>query len=66
MEVIFLIETHLKNLDDELILLLKRAGLKMVYVGIESSSLNVLKGIKRFILFKLDISLKKVLHSFHY
>ena len=48
LKVEFQIETHLKNLDDELILLLKRAGLKMVYVGIESSSLNVLKGIKRF------------------
>ena len=48
LKVEFQIETHLKNLDNELILLLKRAGLKMVYVGIESSSLNVLKGIKRF------------------
>jgi len=48
LKVEFQIETHLKNLDDELILLLKRAGLKMVYVGIESSSLNILKGIKRF------------------
>tara|TARA_B100000963_G_C22609527_1_gene664185 strand:- start:348 stop:1706 length:1359 start_codon:yes stop_codon:yes gene_type:complete len=44
----FLIETHLKNLDDELILLLKKAGLKLVYVGIESSSPDVLKGVKRF------------------
>ena len=46
----FLIETHLKNLDDELIDLLKEAGLKMVYVGIESSSPKVLNGIKRFTL----------------
>jgi len=44
----FLIETHLKNLDDELIDLLKKAGLKLVYVGIESSSPKVLNGIKRF------------------
>jgi len=44
----FLIETHLKNLDDELIDLLNKAGLKMVYVGIESSNPEVLNGIKRF------------------
>ena len=48
LKIEFQIETHLKNLDNELILLLKRAGLRMVYVGIESSNLNVLKGIKRF------------------
>ena len=48
LKIEFLIETHLKNLDDELILLLKRAGLKMVYVGIESSEANILKNIKRF------------------
>ena len=44
----FLIETHLKNLDDELIELLKLAGLKLVYVGIESSNPTVLNGIKRY------------------
>ncbi len=44
----FLIETHLNNLDDELINILKKAGLKMVYVGIESSNANVLKDINRF------------------
>ena len=48
LKIEFLIETHLKNLDDELIILLKNAGLKMVYVGIESSNANVLKDIKRF------------------
>ena len=48
LKIEFQIETHLKNLDDELIILLKRAGLKMIYVGIESSSPNVLKNIKRF------------------
>jgi len=48
LKIEFLIETHLKNLDDELINLLKLAGLKMVYVGVESSSSNVLKGINRF------------------
>ncbi len=48
LKIEFLIETHLKNLDDELIDLLQQAGLKMVYIGIESSDENVLKDIKRF------------------
>ncbi len=48
LKIEFLIETHLKNLDDELISLLKRAGLKMVYVGIESVNPGVLKDINRF------------------
>ena len=50
LKIEFLIETHLKNLDDELINLLKIAGLKMVYVGIESSDGNILKDINRFTL----------------
>ena len=48
LKIEFLIETHLKNLDNELIKLLKNAGLKMVYIGIESSNTDVLKDIKRF------------------
>ncbi len=48
LKINFLIETHLKNLDDELIDLLKNAGLEMVYVGIESSNSEVLGDIKRF------------------
>jgi len=48
LKISYLIETHLKNLDDELIELLKESGLKLVYVGIESSSSEVLKDIKRF------------------
>jgi anaerobic magnesium-protoporphyrin IX monomethyl ester cyclase len=48
LKINFLIETHLKNLDDELIDLLKKAGLVMVYVGIESSNSDVLGDIKRF------------------
>ena len=44
----YLVETHLNNLDDELLDLLKKSGLKMVYVGIESSHANVLKDIDRF------------------
>ena len=31
------IETHLKNIDDELAKLLKKAGVKLIYVGIESA-----------------------------
>jgi len=48
LKIKYLIETHLKNLDDELIDLLKKSGLELVYVGIESSSSEVLKDIKRF------------------
>ena len=48
LKIEFLIETHLKNLDDELIEHLQKAGLKLVYVGIESKDENVLKNIKRF------------------
>tara|TARA_Y100001960_G_scaffold330142_1_gene423366 strand:- start:2829 stop:4193 length:1365 start_codon:yes stop_codon:yes gene_type:complete len=48
LKIQFLIETHLNNLDEELIDLLKKAGLEMVYIGIESSSAEVLNGIKRF------------------
>ena len=43
-----MVETHLNNLDDEMINLLKTAGLELVYVGVESSSHVVLKDMKRF------------------
>jgi radical SAM superfamily enzyme YgiQ (UPF0313 family) len=43
----FIIETHLKILDTELILILKKAGLKGVKVGIESYAENVLAEAKR-------------------
>ena len=43
-----MVETHLNNLDDEMIPLLKESGLKLVYIGIESSDPKVLKDIKRF------------------
>ncbi len=46
-KVDFLVETHLKNLDDELIKLLKDAGLKLVYVGVESKHTDVLADINR-------------------
>ena len=43
----FLIETHLANLDNELIDLLYKAGLKFIYVGIESVDEKVLNNMKR-------------------
>ena len=48
LKITYLIETHLKNLDDELIKLLKDSGLRLVYVGIESVNSEILKDIKRF------------------
>jgi radical SAM superfamily enzyme YgiQ (UPF0313 family) len=39
----FVIETHLKILDSDLIKLLKQAGLKAVKVGVESSDSEILK-----------------------
>tara|TARA_B100001996_G_scaffold304308_1_gene245197 strand:- start:728 stop:1942 length:1215 start_codon:yes stop_codon:yes gene_type:complete len=55
----FVIETHLKILDSKLILLLKKAGLKAVKVGIESSDPNVLKKESRFTVEK-DEQLQKI------
>jgi anaerobic magnesium-protoporphyrin IX monomethyl ester cyclase len=46
-KVDFLVETHLKNLDNELMDLLKKAGLKLVYVGVESKHSDVLANINR-------------------
>lgn len=48
LKIDFLIETHLNNLDDNLIDILKKAGLKLVYIGIESSDSEVLSDISRF------------------
>ena len=48
LDIVFLVETHLNNLDDALIRLLSKAGLKMVYVGVESYESDVLKDISRF------------------
>ncbi len=48
LNITYLIETHLNNLDDKMMKLLYKSGLKMVYVGIESSSAAVLKDINRF------------------
>ena len=44
----FIIETHLKILDNELIQVLKKAGLKGVKVGVESPDIKVLNDANRF------------------
>ena len=44
----FMVETHLNNLDDEMIELLSKAGLELVYVGIESADAHVLDDMRRF------------------
>ncbi len=41
------IETHLKNIDEELASFFTQAGVKLIYVGIESSDSNVRKNAKR-------------------
>jgi radical SAM superfamily enzyme YgiQ (UPF0313 family) len=48
LDISFMAETHLNNLDDEMIPLLRKAGLELVYVGVESSSDFVLKDMQRF------------------
>ena len=34
LNITFMVETHLNNLDDDMIPLLRRAGLELVYVGV--------------------------------
>ena len=48
LNISFMVETHLNNLDDEMIKLLSAAGLELVYVGIESANHLVLNDMKRF------------------
>jgi radical SAM superfamily enzyme YgiQ (UPF0313 family) len=48
LNITFMAETHLNNMDDEMIPLLREAGLELVYVGVESSSHFVLKDMQRF------------------
>ena len=43
LKIKFMIETHLRILDSELIKILKQAGLKGVKVGVESAKTDVLK-----------------------
>lgn len=54
LKIKFVIETHLRILDSELIKLLKKAGLKAVKVGIESGDENVLIEANRFTIKKDD------------
>ncbi len=55
----FVIETHLRILDSELIKILKKAGLKGVKVGVESGDEQVLKDASRFTI-KKDDQLAKI------
>ena len=55
----FIIETHLRILDSELIKILKIAGLKAVKVGVESGDEEVLKNANRFTIEK-DAQLSKI------
>ena len=55
----FIIETHLRILDKELINKLKNIGLKAVKVGVESFDENVLKDANRFTV-KKDEQLEKI------
>ena len=41
------VETHLKNIDDELTILFKKTGINLVYLGIESENEQVLSDAKR-------------------
>ncbi|MDB9986892.1 radical SAM protein [Candidatus Pelagibacter sp.] len=55
----FIIETHLRILDKELISILKRAGLKGVKVGVESADAQVLIDVDRFTI-KKDAQYEKI------
>ena len=55
----FIIETHLRILDDELIKKLKKVGLKAVKVGVESFDEEVLQDANRFTV-KKDEQLSKI------
>ncbi len=59
LNVKFIIETHLRILDSELIQILKKAGLKGVKVGVESGDEEVLKDANRFTI-KKDDQLEKI------
>ena len=55
----FIIETHLRILDEELIKILKKAGLKGTKVGVESADSSVLNNANRFTIEK-DEQYKKI------
>jgi anaerobic magnesium-protoporphyrin IX monomethyl ester cyclase len=54
----YIIETHLRILDSELIKILKKSGLKAVKVGVESGDEEVLKDANRFTIKKDDQLMK--------
>lgn len=55
----FVIETHLRLLDDDLVKIMKKAGLTYVKVGIENADTEILSSEKRFTV-KKDEQLEKV------
>jgi anaerobic magnesium-protoporphyrin IX monomethyl ester cyclase len=58
LKIRYIIETHLRILDSELIKILKQSGLKAVKVGVESGDEEVLKNANRFTIKKDDQLLK--------
>ena len=59
LKIRYVIETHLRILDSELIQILKKSGLKAVKVGVESGDEEVLKNADRFTL-KKDEQFSKI------
>jgi anaerobic magnesium-protoporphyrin IX monomethyl ester cyclase len=59
LDIKFVIETHLRILDSDLMKVLKQAGLKAVKVGVESFDTDVLKASGRFSVSK-DQQLEKI------
>jgi radical SAM superfamily enzyme YgiQ (UPF0313 family) len=59
LKIRYIIETHLRILDTELIKILKHSGLKAVKVGVESGDEEVLKDANRFTI-KQDEQLSKI------
>lgn len=53
------LETHLKNIDDEIADYFKKVGVRLIYVGIESSNAEVRKESKR-LSEENDIQVKKI------
>jgi anaerobic magnesium-protoporphyrin IX monomethyl ester cyclase len=59
LKIRFVIETHLRILDSNLIDLLKKAGMKGVKVGVESADTEVLKNASRYSIAK-DLQFRKI------
>ena len=58
LKIRYIIETHLRILDSELIKILKQSGLKAVKVGVESGDEEVLRNANRFTIKKDDQLMK--------